>query len=178
MMTNREQKLLLKTLNRKVNQDYLEYGAGGSTVWACNCNNISSVVSVEVDALWIENIKKKPLTITPNFYNPGYKHKELGVPTDNNEKDKWEMFSSGVSGLFDIILVDGRFRVACAAYAYTLLKEDGVLLVHDYAEDRAEYKNIEKLYSITEQVDKLITTVKIPNQDNMKLWEEYKYSWL
>ena len=178
MMTPKEQEFFAQILNRKPNQAYLEYGAGGSTVWACNCNNIQSVTSVEVDKDWIENIKKQDLRIKPQFFNPGYSHKGLSVPINNTEKDKWELFSSGINGLFDVVLVDGRFRVACAAYAYDLLKEDGVMLIHDYKEDRLEYYNIEKLYNILHKVDALISVKKITGTDNKQLWREFKHSWL
>lgn len=176
LMNNKEKELFRSILNRKSDQDYLEYGSGGSTVWACNNQNIKSVTSVEVDASWIEAIKQQSLITCPTFFNPGYAYGAYGSPVDKTEKEKFEMYSAGITGLFDIVLVDGRFRVACAARAYNLLKEDGVLIMHDYIEARKEYKNIEKLYEITHKADSLIAAIKIPGRDYLELWYEFKHS--
>lgn len=176
LMTNEEKELFRSLLNRKSAQEYLEYGSGGSTVWACNNQNIKSVTSVEVDTSWIAAIKQQNLITCPVFFNPGYAHGSYGSPTDNTEKEKWEAYSASIDGMFDTVLVDGRFRVACAAHAYGLLKEDGLLIMHDYTEIRKEYKNIEKLYQITHKANTLIAAVKIPGQDYLALWNEFKHS--
>ena len=178
LMSAKEREVFKQILNRKSNQDYLEYGSGGSTVWACNNENINSVTSVEVAKDWIALILSQPLKITPVFFNPGYTYTGLTIGSDENERDKWELYSSGVNTLCDIVLIDGRFRVACASYAYDLLKENGVLLIHDYTPGRLEYRNIEKLYQIIETVETLVVAKKIPNLNNKIMWEKYKHSWI
>lgn len=178
MMTNAEQGLFEQTLNRKSNQEYLEYGSGGSTVWACNNKNIKSVTSVEVDKKWISKIEEQSLKISPLFFNPGYAHEELGRPINNDELHKWEIYSTGVTGSYDVILIDGRFRVASAAHSYGLLKLDGVLIVHDFSDQRQEYQKILELYDITNHIDTLIIATKKPNKNYKILWEKYKHNWM
>merc|ERR1719285_1317731 len=49
----------------------------------------------------------------------------------------------------DFVLVDGRFRVACAVYALRLLKPGGVVAIHDYDEARQteqHWKDVELVY--------------------------------
>jgi hypothetical protein len=46
---------------------------------------------------------------------------------------------------FSAILVDGRFRVACALHAIDYLDNNGILLVHDYT-NRPQYHVIEQFY--------------------------------
>ena len=52
-----------------------------------------------------------------------------------------------VSGPFDVVLVDGRWRVACALYAHKHLRANGTLLIHDFgppmfASRRHEYERV------------------------------------
>ena len=49
-------------------------------------------------------------------------------------RDPWE-----AAGPVDLVLVDGRFRVACALAGLSRLDPDAVLLVHDFW-DRASYR--------------------------------------
>ena len=51
------------------------------------------------------------------------------------------------SGPFDVILVDGRWRVACALYAHKHLRANGRLLIHDFGPPmvtsrRREYERV------------------------------------
>ena len=45
-------------------------------------------------------------------------------------RDPWEALVRGAP--FDLVLVDGRFRVACALHGAALLAPGGHLLVHDF----------------------------------------------
>ena len=38
---------------------YLEFGCGGSTVYACNETKIENVISVDTDAAWIQRVREE-----------------------------------------------------------------------------------------------------------------------
>eukprot|EP01068_Selenidium_serpulae_P016536 Selendium_serpulae@DN6306_c1_g1_i3.p1 len=46
---------------------------------------------------------------------------------------------------FDFIFIDGRWRACCAARAYPYLREDSVLLIHDYVNRKWHHK-VEAFY--------------------------------
>eukprot|EP01068_Selenidium_serpulae_P016532 Selendium_serpulae@DN6306_c1_g1_i15.p1 len=43
---------------------------------------------------------------------------------------------------FDFIFIDGRWRACCAARAYPYLREDSVLLIHDYVNRKWHHKSV------------------------------------
>ena len=53
----------------------------------------------------------------------------------------------------DFVFVDGRYRAACALHAYSLLKDDGILAIHDYLDRAPRYQIIESFYTIIEKAD-------------------------
>ena len=59
--------------------------------------------------------------------------------------DDYINFPRGLGRLFDRVLIDGRVRVACAAVARELIKDDGLLFVHDYVA-RPRYAAIEQTW--------------------------------
>ena len=79
-----------------------------------------------------------------------------GSPADESKKTRWpqysdEIFASSCSP--DLVLVDGRFRVACAVKSFHRLTAGGRLLIHDY--HRTEYHPIEGVFEKVEQVSTL-----------------------
>jgi hypothetical protein len=47
---------------------YLEYGSGGSTIFAANVAKVPSVISVESDKKWNENVKSSVDNSISNLY--------------------------------------------------------------------------------------------------------------
>lgn len=54
----------------------------------------------------------------------------------------------------DVILVDGRWRVACATAAFTRLNAGGRILVHDFS--RKHYHVLLSLYTMENETDTLV----------------------
>jgi hypothetical protein len=162
-MSKNEQELFQKYLRKATN--YFEFGIGGSTVWANNEQNINKVTCVESDADWVSNVtplicqKKTNINLVNFPVGPGgyllNGYKKLKVSED--EKTLWVSYSTKINQtaqLYDLILVDGRFRVACACAAYLNLYDSGFLLIHDYA-SRKHYHVVEKFYSKVEEIEDL-----------------------
>ena len=60
---------------------------------------------------------------------------DFGKPTDGTLRSQWPAYSKEVDhedDAFDVYLVDGRFRVACACRALLHGRDDSLLLIHDF----------------------------------------------
>ena len=122
---------------------YFEFGSGGST-------NIASyykikTYSVESNAKWHNKLKKNG--IKANYITIDLKAKNLGYPGNNTNMNDWKKYIQAYKNSYnaDIILIDGRFRVACALDIFSKIKNDTIILIHDY-EPRKEYHILEKFY--------------------------------
>lgn len=170
--------VLLKKYYGKA-KSYFEWGTGGSTVLADMYENIQDIYSVESDQQWIDNVGSFLKNNKTTFYYIDINAGEWGSPKDRSKIDNWPNYSNSVASpgkLFDLVLIDGRFRVACAAMAYHYLTDSGVLLVHDYTHDRKYYHVIEELYAITERANNLVVLEKREKLEAKAeaLYNEYK----
>jgi len=187
VMYPEEKELLMKIIKKSKN--YLEFGTGGSTIFTL-INSNTHVTSVDTNEPWISFIKKykiiknnlsKKLDI--HFIDIG-PTKYWGYPVNETHKEKFPKFSSEIFNItnsekYDTVLVDGRFRVACALQ--TILQcfnnKDLKILIHDYSL-REGYKIVEKYLEITETA-KTLFVFKIKNNINLKEvtqdYEKYKY---
>jgi protein O-GlcNAc transferase len=115
-MSSPEQALFRKSLDSATH--YFEYGCGGSTWQACTKDNLISVTSVESDLAWIQKVvdtcqASKLKTIHTNI-GPT---KAWGFPI-SKPNQSWEHYSKAFDQRHpetNLVLIDGRFRVACAA---------------------------------------------------------------
>ena len=144
----------------------MEYGAGASTVYFAKRG--ARVLSVETDPDFAKKIQRKvnklrssDITILTPTIGPT---RQWGFPKDDTLTQRnlsnWREYVEGPwrhaeASEFspDVVLVDGRFRVASAAYSLIRLAQNergGTLIFDDY--DREEYKPIHALV-IEEQVE-------------------------
>jgi len=135
---------------------YLEFGSGFSTLLALNYVK-SKIVSVETSLSYVSFIK------TESRLMERYSDVELefvyvnigecvnwGMPTDESKKSSWPKYSSIPLDLRaqsdwipDLILIDGRFRVA--TFLMSLLNFPGALILFDDYEDRDHYHVVEEI---------------------------------
>ena len=130
----------LERLLRCANQ-VLEYGCGGSTVFAASLGNCA-VFSVESDANWLSKIEAEPVVregisaarISLNYVNVGPTG-PWGFPSDEDCRHLWPLYSEVPwtrRSDFDLIFVDGRFRVACVLHAVLRAQTEALIVVHDF----------------------------------------------
>jgi hypothetical protein len=116
---------------------YFEYGCGGSTVLVNSYSNIKYMVSIDSCLEWIKKTKKQISDVDKvNFYYVDINGNcaSWGAPIDNNKKSDWIKYPNSILEQkedFDLILVDGRFRVACCAAAAIKMSKNSFLLLHD-----------------------------------------------
>lgn len=133
---------------------YFEYGSGGSTHYVSTCSNIEKFYSVESDGAWIE--KLKPLIsdlIKCNFiYIDINSNGNWGMPGKYATNDQLKQYSNAINNIdnsnIDLVLIDGRFRVACALKCFNL--ENCLILFDDFL-NRPHYHIILEFYDIVER---------------------------
>jgi hypothetical protein len=145
---------------------YFEFGSGGST-------NLASyfklkTYSVESDIKW--HAKLKSSGIIANYITVDLKNTAFGYPGNNTNINDWKKYIQAYKKEFnaDVILIDGRFRVACALDIFSKIKNNTMVLVHDY-ENRNQYHIIEKFYIKIKSWDVLALFIKNPFIDSIPI---------
>lgn len=111
-----------------------EYGSGASTVWLARRSG--EVISVEHDASWTAMVAERTAPyshVTVHYVPPEparadrrYSSGRKGYADKSFERYVSQIDTAG--GPFDLIIVDGRCRVACLERAQQHLKPDGIIL--------------------------------------------------
>ena len=150
---------------------YFEYGVGKSTEWVL-ANTKSKIIAVDSDLNWINSIKNIE----------SYKERLKTTWVDLGELTKWgrpisyshrDNFINYINAIWqfdknpDIVLIDGRFRVAC--FLYTLLQADKntVIFFDDYI-NRPWYHIVEEVIPINNQCGRQ-GMFQVPKTFNKKL---------
>jgi len=132
--------VLFKSLLRQANH-VLEYGCGGSTALAASYRDLR-LFGVESDPVWLRNVEAHPALkgasttgrFLLNYSNIG-PTKKWGKPLNDNCRHDWPLYSSlpwSRQSDYDLIFVDGRFRVACILHAVLKADRDALIVVHDF----------------------------------------------
>lgn len=137
---------------------YAEFGAGGSTWRAGTFANIRFVVSVESSAAWAAVAARgcPPPRCDVRVVDVGPTG-AYGFPAGDGARARWPNYSAALAAAdadepFDLVLVDGRFRVASAAR--TLRAHPRArLLVHDF--HREAYEPIRRVAHVLESTGTL-----------------------
>ena len=158
---------------------YLEWGSGGSTLAAVR-SNVRQIVSVETDSAWIERLKKHEeisQAITSNRLN--LRHVDVGpvgqwgVPTGTEKIRNWPRYALdpfvATDLNFDIILVDGRFRIHCLLAAANCAADGATIFVHDYA-TRHSYTVADKYFDTANQVESAVILTRRHNINRRALY--------
>lgn len=138
-MSAEEQALLVEAARDR--RSGLEYGCGGSTGLLLGAG-IGRLTSVDSDAAWLRKLGADP-RCAPALAAGRLRlvHVDIGQtgawgwPQDASRLPHWPAYWRDpwtAAGEADLVLVDGRFRVACALNALPRLAPGGVLLVHDF----------------------------------------------
>ena len=138
---------------------YFEFGSGGSTYQASIRTNIVKIYSVESDMVWHTKLKNIINNESINFiYNEmDTKPDSLGYPGPNSKKEDWIKYSSQICFLkpeelkaIDLVLIDGRFRVACCLKCVDLINSDCFIVFDDFL-NRPQYHIVLNYYDIIEK---------------------------
>jgi hypothetical protein len=158
---------------------YLEWGAGGSTLAAVR-SKVRQIVSVETDRAWIEKLKKNEeiaRAITSNRLT--FRHVDVGpvgqwgIPIGTEKMRNWPQYALdpfvGTDLNFDVILVDGRFRIHCLLAAANCAADRATIFLHDYA-TRHSYTLADKYFDTINQLDSAVVLTKRQNINRRSLY--------
>lgn len=154
---------------------YLEYGSGKSTEYACTLPHLQSVISVESDKSWsdklyqsIENKQKLHMA----FANIGQVG-NYGRPVNDDAFKNYHRYMILPWALADkylltpdLILVDGRFRVACFLYSLICAEEGTTILFDDYFKRREQYEIAEHFCPVVKRHGRM-AEFKVTKQFNL-----------
>jgi hypothetical protein len=150
-----DKQLFYKYLDKATN--YFEFGSGGSTYQAALRTNIVSIHSIESDFAWYTRMVSL-LGDNPHvklIYNEiDAKANTWGHPGPASTKEQKMRYSEQIrmldtSGL-DLILIDGRFRVACCLKSFDVISDDCLIAFDDFL-NRPVYHVVLEYYNIIEQ---------------------------
>ena len=160
-------------------ESVFERGMGSSTLIAAHVG-IKKLTAVDSAPTWVQKVRS--ILNRPQYT---FRHadigpvKDFGTPKDQTRKDKWPDYSLQVtreSEPFDVYLVDGRFRVACACQAMLHGRADSLIMVHDFGRDA--YQVLLTLADKVEQVRVLAVLRRktmVSNKDIQAVWEQYQF---
>jgi hypothetical protein len=141
-MTDAEIGVLRECFSKAVS--LVEFGSGGSTLLAANSPSLRRIWSVESDPAWIARLREDAgivaaeragrLSLQAVDIGPV---RDYGYPLDRARCAAWPryyeaVFDDPAACEADLVLVDGRFRVACALEALARCRPHAVLLFHDF----------------------------------------------
>jgi len=151
---------------------YLEYGSGGSTVQASLRPGLRTLVSVESDPDWYATVTR--LVAASPVRSDRLLHIKMdtqpntwGYPGRASTLEDWVAYSRVIRTLdpalqasLDLVLIDGRFRVACCLNCYDCVSDDCRIIFDDFL-DRPQYHVVLDFYEIVEQTeDKTLVVLK------------------
>jgi hypothetical protein len=134
---------------------YMEFGSGGSTYQASIRLNIKSISTVESDLEWIQLLQSKIThsCIQYNYIDIEASPMKLGYPGKNCSIEAMKKYSDvKVPSETDLVLIDGRFRVACCLKLIGQINDDCIVIFDDFL-NRPKYHIILDYFSILEQTD-------------------------
>ncbi len=112
----------------RADMQVFEYGAGNSTLFFSA--RVLKVVSVEYDKQWYDSLIQNCPSNVMLIYNSNY-----------DEQGYIASINTGIK--YDLVLIDGLYRMQCAEQAINKLSPAGVIILDD--SEREEYQSIFKL---------------------------------
>lgn len=178
MMSKAQKMCFMKHLSAATS--YFEYGCGGTTILAAGMSNIEHITSVDSDSEWVRKISEFAPDCNLIWVDIGIT-KEFGTPVDDSRRGDFPNYSSvwrNAEKPYDLIFIDGRFRVACAAHIILNPRSVKIMIIDDY-ENRPQYHCILPYIDIIEIVDGMLVCKPKKRFDRSSLeeiYEEYKFN--
>ncbi|CAC9575702.1 hypothetical protein [uncultured Gammaproteobacteria bacterium] len=127
---------------------YGEYGMGKSTIWVVNNTQVKKIFAVDTSKAWVKKVRsdvRHANVLTAKWIDLGCLAK-WGTPIDYSNR---EYIIDYVKSIWEyeqkpqLVLVDGRFRVACFLYSL-VTGTPGTKIVFDDYVNRPHYHLVEE----------------------------------
>lgn len=165
----------------------VEYGAGGSTLLALK-SKAAKIISIESDPKWVRRLRRHWRVrmgellgrLTLRCVNIG-PVKKWSRPKDEATRHLWPKYTKApwqkTIPSADLVLVDGRFRVASIAQA-AIHAPNATIVVHDFW-NRPYYHDALTILDEVARADTIgVFTVKQASQhDALRLYDRFCFDW-
>jgi protein O-GlcNAc transferase len=141
---------------------YFEYGSGGSTYQANLRPNIQKIYTVESDKTWMNKLNsviKNNTKITYIYNEMGTIPNMWGYPSKSCDKSNLINYSEHIRNLsveerskIDLVMIDGRFRVACCLKCFNVITDSCYIAFDDFL-IRKKYHVVLDYYDIIEKTE-------------------------
>lgn len=187
-LSENEKNFLISSLGES--SSYLEFGSGGSTFLALKSEMCKKIISVESDAKWLDYMRtfasiknaQQDNRLYFEYVNIGQTG-EWGIPLDASTKELFPNYSNNVFKKFendyDLVFIDGRFRVACVMQTILNCMHNVKIVIHDY-NNRPEYHFILKYLNIDYTIDTMaLFSIKnnVDKNDVLMNYENFKFDY-
>jgi hypothetical protein len=164
---------LLQEASRR-RQHAVEFGCGASTVLLLR-NGIGVLDSVDSQPAWVRRVSDESDTAEALRIGRLRMHcvdigltRKWGHPLDDESKARWPQYAQAVwqAALptpVDFVLIDGRFRVACALMALLKARPDARVAFHDFWTRLKAYGAILPFFDVVGRAGSL--AILAPRQD-------------
>jgi hypothetical protein len=152
----------------KNSKNYFEYGCGASTKWVVKNTN-AKISCVDSSVEWINSIEDYPRL--KKIYIDIGKIGKWGYPLTLDKQQNFPLYSNAISkeeDNIDVVLIDGRFRVACFLNTLKYVNEGTSIIFDDYA-NRPYYHIVEKIITPQKYNGRQALFVVSPNIDQSKI---------
>jgi hypothetical protein len=133
---------LLREASRR-RQHAVEFGCGASTLLLLG-NGVGALDSVDSQPAWVRRVSDQPDAAAALRTGRLRMHcvdigptRKWGHPLGDEAKARWPQYAQAVwqaalPSPVDFVLIDGRFRVACALMALLKARPDALVALHDF----------------------------------------------
>ena len=157
---------------------FFETGSGCSSIIANYY--AKKVISIEGSKIWYEKGIKNGLNNSLIFKELKSDDNNWSVPGTKSTIEDWKKYFQSYQEDFnaDVIFIDGRFKVATAMDIFNKIREDTVILIHEY-KSRPSYFILEEYYNYVYHWNTLYALTKkkevkeIPLKIQQQFWNEY-----
>jgi len=163
--SNNDKVMFYKYLDKASN--YLEYGTGGSTYQASIRKNIKTIYSVESDKDWYNKLEEKlkeipqcDKKINIIYCDMNAQKNNWGYPGPKSNIHDWKNYSDQLVKMdpelqkdIDLILIDGRFRVACCLKCFDIINDNCLIIFDDFLDRQDQFGVVLDYYDIVEKTN-------------------------
>ena len=157
---------------------FFETGSGCSSIIANYY--AKKVISIEGSKIWYEKGIKKGLNNSLIFKDLKSDDNNWSVPGKNSKIEDWKNYFQSYQKEYnaDVIFIDGRFKIATEMDVFNKIKDDTIILIHEY-KSRPSYFILEEYYNYVYHWNTLFALTKkkevkeIPLEIQKKYWDEF-----
>jgi hypothetical protein len=170
---------LLREASRR-RQHVIEFGCGTSTLLLLR-NGVGALDSVDSQPAWVERVSDQPDAAAALRTGRLRMHcvdigptRKWGYPSGDEASARWPQYAQTVwqaalPAAVDFVLIDGRFRVACALTALLKARPDTPVAFHDFWTRLRAYGEMLPFFDVVGRAGSLAILAPRPHLDQARI---------